>query len=142
MPNETSAGIILFKRDKEIKYLLLYKEADKNYKARWDLPKGNVDSETPLEAAKRELEEETGIKKIKLYPEFQEKNSWFYKKDNKLIHKDLILFLAEAQEINIALSYEHQDYKWVNKEDAISLLKYKNYKILFEKADKFIKNKL
>ena len=43
MVREVSAGGIIFRRDKEIKYLLLHKEASNNYKESWDFPKGNVE---------------------------------------------------------------------------------------------------
>ena len=51
-----SCGVILFRREPELSFLLM-KHPD-----RWDLPKGHVDEgETELECALREMEEETGI---------------------------------------------------------------------------------
>ncbi len=71
MPRELSAGAIVFRREKEIKYLLLYKEASNNYKESWDFPKGNVEKdEDEIETAKREVKEEAGIEDINLIKGF------------------------------------------------------------------------
>ena len=80
MPREISAGIIIYKREKdrdgkvETKYLLLY-----HGRGYWNFPKGRMEiGETILETAYRETQEETGIKvrDIKLEKGFR--NSYRY----------------------------------------------------------------
>jgi predicted NUDIX family NTP pyrophosphohydrolase len=60
-----SAGILMFRRcDPEIEVLLVHPGgpfwAAKD-EAAWSIPKGEFETETPLEAAKREFWEETGL---------------------------------------------------------------------------------
>ncbi len=139
---EISAGAVLFRRNKEIKYLLLYREAHGNFKASWDVPKGNVEDKDVLNALKREIKEETGIEQINIIKDFKERIKIFYRKGNELVNKEIIFFLVETKEEDVKLSFEHQSYKWANLKEAIELIKYKNYKDLLEKADKFIKKHL
>lgn len=136
---ELSAGAVLFKRSNEIKYLLLYREAHDHYKANWDLPKGNVEQEDSVSAIRREIREETGLEGVKILNGFKERIKFFYRKGDLLINKEVIFLLAETGETNVKLSLEHQDYKWVNLDEAVKLMKYKNYQELFRKAEEFIK---
>ena len=82
-----SAGILLYKiENKELKVLLVHPGgpfwAKKDWGA-WSVPKGEFDDdEDPLDAAKREIEEETGIKVsgkfIELSPVRQKSGKWVY----------------------------------------------------------------
>ena len=60
-----SAGILIFRRKKELEVMLVHPGGPfwKNKDAgAWSIPKGEfTEDEDPLEAAKRELKEETGI---------------------------------------------------------------------------------
>ncbi len=100
----------------------------------WDLPKGKIEKgETPLEAAEREVCEETGLAKVKstlelpdTYHIYQQKNSWFLKKtywylmetknNNKLV-----------PQINEAIT----EAVWLKKEDANKAIS-KSYRSLFD----------
>lgn len=64
-----TADIVVFKMnpDERLSILLIQRKNDP-FKGMWALPGGFLDMEETLEeCAERELEEETGIKKIKLY---------------------------------------------------------------------------
>ena len=63
---ETSAGALIFRKNKENKFLLL----EYNYKNKfWDFPKGNIEKcESETDTVKREVREETGIKKLIIVP--------------------------------------------------------------------------
>ncbi|MEM5832048.1 MAG: NUDIX domain-containing protein [Candidatus Aenigmatarchaeota archaeon] len=136
MKEERSAGFILFRiENNKPKFLILQYE---NY---FDFPRGNIEKgETELLAAKRELAEETGIEKIKVYPFFKETITWFYRKNKETIKKTVSYFLAESEEKDVKISFEHKGYAWVTYEEAMNLLKFENSRKILEKAIKFIES--
>lgn len=135
MPREKSAGAIIFRRNKEIKYLLLHY----NYKTEfWDFPKGNIEKgESEEETVRREIKEETGIEDIKFIPGFREKINYFYRREGKTIFKEVIYFLVETSVKEVRISEEHVGYSWLDFNDAKERLKENSRKIL-EKANKLL----
>ncbi len=139
MIREKSAGAIIFRREgKKRKYLLLHYES-----GHWDFPRGHIErGETEEETARREIKEETGIKKINFLPEFRLAHSWFYRKrfDAKTVlsRKTAILFLAETKTHQVKISPEHIGYQWLSFGKAIKQLTFPNSKKLLEKAEKFL----
>ena len=135
MKKEKSAGAIVFRKDKEIKYLLLHYEAK-----HWDFPKGNVEEkETDTETVKREIAEETGITDVEIIQGFKEKIQYYYKLKNELINKEVIFYLAKTNTEKVKLSFEHIGYIWLSYDKAINKLTYKNAKDILKKAHEFLK---
>lgn len=127
-----SAGFIVFNKGK---FLLLHYGA-----GHWDFPKGHIEKgETIEEAARRELEEETGIKDIYIVPGFEEKLGYFFKRDGKIVHKEVVFFLAETKTSSVKLSHEHIGYKWLSYHEALAQLTFKSAKDILSKAEKFLK---
>ncbi len=135
---ERSAGIIVFKKENsEIYYLLLRAKFKSEY---WEFPKGLIEEKdkNPLEAAKREVWEETGIRELKFIKNFIEKISYFYKRNNELVNKEVTYFLAECLNEQVNISKEHVEYKWVRYEEARKMLREKLREVL-DKANSYIK---
>jgi bis(5'-nucleosidyl)-tetraphosphatase len=127
-----SAGIIVFRRaDAECLFLLILSRLTK--RPLWEFPKGGVDEgETVMQAAMRELFEETGIheSEVALIPEFQRTEDYRFtsgRSDSRsLIHKQVTYFLAETTKSEIVLSAkESSEYAWLNLADAAKRLRYK-----------------
>jgi len=131
MKYERSAGAVIFRRDDgKVRYLLLHYPA-----GHWDFVKGNVESgESEIETVRRETEEETGISKIKIFEGFREEISYKYRRDNELIHKEVVFYLAETDERDVTISYEHTGFKWLSYEDAMRALTYENAREVLRKA--------
>lgn len=139
---EKSCGAIVFRKNKELLYLILYKKASDHYREAWDSPKGNVEpGETEQEVAARETAEETGITKLNFIPKFRESIKLFYKSEGQLVHKEIVFLLAQTSQKKVKLSFEHQDYKWADYDEALGLLTYKNSKEILTKAHKFLKER-
>ena len=70
MPTPVSAGTLLYRRrDSEIEVLLVHPSGNYNRRAPWSIPKGLVeDGEEPELCARRETEEETGVRAAALEP--------------------------------------------------------------------------
>ncbi len=146
---EKSAGAVIFRKEpfdtaqgKKVKiyYLLLHYPS-----GHWDFTKGHIEKgENEKEAAKREIEEETGLKDIKFIPGFREKISYFFRKsyENKenppLIFKEVVFYLTETHQREIKISEEHLDYQWLSYEDALKQLTFKNAKEILKKANNFL----
>ncbi|HXU94952.1 MAG TPA: NUDIX domain-containing protein [Candidatus Nitrosotalea sp.] len=131
MLEERSAGTILYKESPTGKmYLLL------NYPSgHWDFVKGNIEKgETFKETVVREAREETGITDITFVDGFEDKVEYYYQRDGKVIHKEVVFFLASTKTDNVKLSHEHQDFVWLSFDDALKKLTYKTARKLFKKV--------
>ncbi len=131
---EKSCGIILFREEKGERYYLLLHYPG----GHWDFGKGHVElSEDEETTARREMKEETGISKITMAKGFRLKMDYFYRRERRLYHKDVIYFLGKTSETRVKLSHEHQGYAWLPYEEALGQLTFENAQILLKKAEKF-----
>lgn len=140
MKNEYSAGFVVFINklinDKQERlYLILH-----SVKGHWELPKGKIDpDETTMQAAMRELKEETSVD-FEVIPGFEQKISYIFNDDQHAIYKEVTFFLAHAKSQEVVLSSEHLYFKWLPLDDAIETLSHLNSKEIVKSADQFIQN--
>ncbi len=127
-----AAGFVVFYEGRTFEYLLLH-SSRWNY---WGFPKGWVENEDLIETALREVIEETGLRP-ELVPGFHEIVEYTYV-DNERIHKRVHYFLGRARSKEVALSEEHDDYRWATFEEARALLTYGTDKRVLEKANEFL----
>ena len=107
---------------------------------RWDFPKGRVEKgESETETVMREVEEETGIQSIKIVPGFRKVIEYFYRRDGKNIHKQVVYLLAKTDDEAVKISFEHQGYGWFPYQEALESASYDNSKITLVEAEKFVK---
>ena len=135
METEKSAGIVLFRNDSDKNEFLLL-----NYpQGHWDFVKGKIEkNETLHEAALRETREETGISNIEFFDGFEESVEYDFRFRKEDIHKKVIFFLAKTNEKNIQLSHEHNDYIWLEYNDALKKTTFENAKNVLSKAHEFL----
>ena len=136
MIEERSAGVILFNKAEGIQFLVL-----KYPSGHWDFVKGNIEEgEEEEETVKRELFEETGINNLEIHQGFNEKVQYNYYKKNNKVHKIVSYYLAETNQKQVKLSFEHLDHKWSNYEDAMKLITFGNSKEILKKGNERINN--
>lgn len=141
MPVERSAGIILFNLTPQgRKYLLLHATQKRiGGKDFWDFPKGILDKgESGIDAAVRETKEETGITEFKVIQDFKETVSYFTWREDRAVPKYVALFLAETKNIEVRLSWEHDEYAWLSYSDASQRISLPPMKEALKKAEKFL----
>ena len=150
LPLRNGVGIIILNKENKV---FVAKRID-NAKNFWQMPQGGInDGEDDLDAAYRELEEETSIKNVELIKELEgtvtyelpdhllgiiwkgkyrgQKQKWF-----------LMRFNGEEKEINIKTKNpEFLDWKWIELEQITEVVvdfKLQVYKKIKEKVKKII----
>jgi len=132
--DERSAGFILCKKNGEQKYLLLLHGNDY-----WNFPKGKLEpGESDLGAARRELEEETGITKIEIVDGFTFRYDYSFNAGSLRIKKLVKMFLAYYLGGDVVISDEHKRFKWATFDEAIADLKFENIKRQLREAESFL----
>ena len=137
MEEERSAGAVLFRENSERLYLLLHYQAN-----HWDFPKGNIEQgEHELDTVRREVKEETSIDDIEFIDGFKRISEYYYKRAGRLIHKQVVFYLAKTKQEKVKLSYEHIGYVWLPFKQAIERLTFKNSKKILADAEEFLNDK-
>lgn len=124
-----SAGVVLFREGPERRYLLLRSALTR--RPVWEFPKGGLEAgETELEAARRELEEETGLAPgdHTVLDGFSEEERYFFTRGSgdarRLIQKRVTYFLAEWHRGEVRLSREATRFEWATVSEAQRLLRF------------------
>lgn len=138
MKKEVSAGVVVYRRDvvtQEPLFLVLH-----YISGHWDFAKGKLENqETKQEAALRELQEETGIDKVKLHDGFEQTLSYIFRdRKGEMVEKEVTFFLGETNIEKIELSREHLYYKWLSFKDASKQLTYGNARQIMAQANRIL----
>ncbi|MDD5431330.1 MAG: NUDIX domain-containing protein [Candidatus Pacebacteria bacterium] len=146
MPREISAGIIIYKKEKDrkdrlvTKFLLVYHGG-----GYWNFPKGKMEQgEIGYQTALREVQEETGIspRLLRVERDFKMTDKFIFQREGEHVFKIVIFFLAQTtKEAEVKLSLEHDGYAWLLYHDAEKLLKYRNIKLILKQANDYLKRK-
>jgi 8-oxo-dGTP pyrophosphatase MutT (NUDIX family) len=141
MIDERSAGAILCSLNVDVgrlEYLLLHHTL-----GHWDFPKGNIEAdENPIQAARREIYEETGIKEIEFAKRFREKIEYYYKRSDRLVRKRVTFYIAKTNTRQVTLSSEHDGYAWKDYEAAIQHLTFINAKKVLKRAKMYLTSEM
>ena len=130
------AGAIIINRNQEVAIV------NQNHDS-WSLPKGHIDpGESKIDAAKRELYEETGIKNavlIKYIGEYGRYRIGLDGRDDKSEHKTIFIYLFKSdQEILDPIDPKNPEAKWVPYKEVEKNLTHPNDKKFFKREIKSI----
>lgn len=138
-----SAGVIVFREESSRSYLLLRSALTR--RPVWEFPKGALeDGESELEAAERELHEETGLGPgdYSLVDGFQEEERYYFTRgtgaDMRLIRKRVDYFLAEWQNGEVQVSREASRFEWVSAEEALKMLRFPEKRRVLSRAEEWL----
>ena len=139
MIEETSAGIVLFRKEGPKKLFLLLHYPS----GHWDFVKGKMEKgETTHETAIRETGEETGITDIVFVENFEEWIEYNFKYQGELVQKKVVFFLAETKTKTIKISHEHRGYTWMDYNASMEKTTFENAKTVLTKAQRLLSNTL
>ncbi len=134
--DERSAGAVVFRDTLAGRRYLLLQNA-----GRWDFPKGGVEKgESELQTVLREVSEETGLSDLEMIPGFRKVIEYFYRREGKNIHKQVVYLLARTKEENVKISFEHQGFAWFPYQEALERASYDNSKMTLKDAEEFVEN--
>ena len=139
MIEETSAGIVLFRKEssKNLFLLLHYPSGH------WDFIKGKMErDESAHQTAIREAKEETGITDITFLDNFEEWIEYNFQYHGEFIHKKVVFFLAETKTENVRISHEHLGYTWMDFISAMEKTTFDNAKTVLTRAQMLLTNTL
>lgn len=141
---EISSGVIVYKKTNEgIRFLIMY-----HGHKYWNFPKGKIqEEEKSFQAALRETQEETGLKRndLTVCSRFKTKEQFTFKRKGKKIYKTVIFYLAETKKRYIKLSKEHWGYGWFTYTEALQLFpseKHKDTRRVLRQVHNFLSNKM
>ena len=137
---ERSAGVVVYRRNPATgvtEYLLL------DYGRHWDYPKGHLEKgESDVEAARRELREETGLTDVRLVEGFSREILYHFQSSRKgLVRKEVIFFGAELDfeaSQQIQLSNEHVGYVWLGYAEALERLTFANARAVLSSLSEYL----
>ena len=131
MIEETSSGVVLFRKENEkILFLLLHYPS-----GHWDFVKGKMEEgESPHETAIRETKEETGITDVEFLDNFEEWIQYNFQFQGELICKKVVFFLGETKTKDIKISHEHQNFTWMDYTTAMEKTTFDNAKTVLSKS--------
>lgn len=135
----SSGGVVIRTVGAGIMILLI-----KDPYGKWTWPKGKLDrGETALNAAKREIQEETGLINIKVISKIG-RTDYFYKREGKLIYKTVYIYLFEftGEEKLIIQKAEINDGDWFSEEEALVKAGYKGAKAIMKRAISAFKKRM
>ena len=124
--HETTSGGIVFRRskDKNALEILLIQDA----KNRWTIPKGHVEpEEDPKDTAKREIQEETGLKEMNVLT-YLGKVNFRYRRAQTLVLMTMHIYLVQAKGDTNTLAPEDwlNDIRWFKVPEAIDKIEYED----------------
>lgn len=136
MSEEICAGGIIYTTYKNKLVFLLLKSKVTNY---WVFPKGGqLDGESLIDTAKREIYEETGIIGLEKHQSYFEVINFI---DSQGKSKKVYHYLFKSNTPDVSLSKEHLEYKWLPFDEAYNQINFENQKRLLAIAIRTLKNK-
>jgi bis(5'-nucleosidyl)-tetraphosphatase len=142
MINKTSAGALIFYMESSGKPIFLLLK----YKNYWGFVKGLIEEgEEYTQTVIREAGEEANLSDIKMIDGFKHEISYNFRLNGETISKNVIFLLGEVsipQAKEVKISFEHEDFRWVDFAAAMDMVRHKNERDLLVKAHDFLKEHL
>jgi len=130
---ERSAGFVLYRDGRHgCEYLLLRHRSG----GHWAFPKGRIEpGERPEDAARREVEEETGIAPPEKDEGYLGESRYAFRRNGRSVAKRVVYYLGKATGGDVRLSHEHTEWAWLDRRAAAAKLTFDEARRILAAAD-------
>jgi N utilization substance protein B len=135
---EHSAGGVVFRKTAENYLFALVLDAY----GKWTFPKGHIEeAEDQEKSAMREIQEEIGLGNLTSHGYLGSIDIKVNEPNKRPVPKTVYYYLIETGDTNFTVTKEPEvkDAKWVNQQEALTLISYENAKEIFKAALKKLK---
>jgi 8-oxo-dGTP pyrophosphatase MutT (NUDIX family) len=137
---DISYGVVpIFKTDDEWQVLLVHQISHRGGKHTfWILPKGHAETgELPVEAARRELVEETGVTNVDIQTDHSFDVAYSFVHEGVKIHKTVQFFIGvcTSREVKLTQPEEIIEMKWCSFAEAKRLVTHRNTRDILEQVE-------
>lgn len=140
---EVSVGAAVFRVNDGVRSYLILRYPSGHF----DFPKGHMESgESEEDTLRRETEEETGIRTLRVIPDRTSIRYFYIAKGSERerriregrgfwIFKAVHFYPAETDETEVRISHEHTGFEWLPYENALGKLTFENAKEVLRQAE-------
>jgi 8-oxo-dGTP pyrophosphatase MutT (NUDIX family) len=131
-PDEVSKSVGAIVLNQNNQTLLVFQEKNRY----WEFPKGKVEKgEREIDTLKREIYEETGIKRFRMFKNFRKTVHYDFQHEGRLIRREVVYFLIKTRD-RVIISDEHSEFMWLPIKRAQQRLKHSNQVRLLNQVKK------
>ncbi len=107
----------------------------RNKRGFWGFPQGHKErGENDIQTLQREVQEETGIVNLEIHQYIGKIQYKYFRADGLRSEKEVKFYFATTPTREVIISNEHEDFKWTNYLDALSLLDHRQLKSIILKG--------
>ncbi len=107
----------------------------RNTRGFWGFPQGHKEKgENEIQTLQREVQEETGITELEIHQYIGKIQYKYFRADGIRSEKEVKFYFATTPTREVVISNEHEDFKWTNYLDALSILDHRQLKSIILKG--------
>jgi 8-oxo-dGTP pyrophosphatase MutT (NUDIX family) len=107
----------------------------RNKRGFWGFPQGHKEmGENEIQTLQREVQEETGITELEIHQYIGKIQYKYFRADGIRSEKEVKFYFATTPTREVVISNEHEDFKWTNYLDALSILDHRQLKSIILKG--------